>query len=151
MSHRIFHVLNEVAAHPHVLTTKLISGKDTFIHRSVWPTFLGVAMSREPWQFKGLDRRALALLDSVHKRGEVETKGSAAAALEKSLLVHGEQVHTGKGSHAKVLMSRTKWMKAAGVAPSVLTPDEARESLEKLVAHLNHRYAGGGSLPWRKR
>lgn len=151
MSHRIFHVLNEVAAHPNVLTAKLVSGKDTFIHRSLWPAFLAVAISREPWQFKGLDGRSLSLLDKVDERGEVETKGSAAALLEKSLLVHGEQVHTETGSHAKILKSWGKWMKAAGVAPAGLTSGEARESLEKLVAHLNGRYAGRGTLPWRKR
>jgi len=148
LSHRMFHVLNEVAAHPDVLTAKLISGKDTFIHRSLWPAFLAVAMSREPWQYKGLDGRARTLLEEVDKRGEVAASGSAAAALEKSLLVYGEQVHTGKGSHAKILMSWRKWMKAAGVAPSGLTPAEARESIEKLVAHLNGRYAGRGTLPW---
>lgn len=151
MSHRMFHVLNEVAAHPDVLVAKLISGKDTFIHRSLWPAFLAVAMSREPWQLKGLDGRVLTLLHEVDEKGEVETSGRAAAALEKSLLVYGKQVHTEKGSHAKVLKSWAKWMKAARAAPAGLTPAEARESLEKLVAHLNGRYAGRGTLPWQKR
>jgi hypothetical protein len=151
MSHQIFHVLNEVADHPDVLTAKLVSGKDTFIHRSIWPAFLTVAMSREPWQVKGLDKTALALLEHVDEKGEVETKGDAARALEKSLLVHGEQEHTESGSHAKVLKSWAKWMKAAGVASPKLTPAAARESLEKLVAHLNGRYGGAGTLPWRKR
>jgi hypothetical protein len=150
MSHQMFHVLNEVAAHPDVLTAKLICGKDTFIHRSLWPAFLAVAMSRERWQFKSLDSRMLSLLQEVDEKGGIEASGSVAAALEKSLLVHAAQVHTEKGSHAKILKSWGIWMKAAGAAPPVLTPGEGRESLEKRVAHLNGRYAGRGTLPWRK-
>jgi hypothetical protein len=71
--------------------------------------FLAVAMSREPWQFKGLD------------------------------------------SGAKVLKSWGRWMKTAGVAHDGLTAAEARESLEKLLAHLKQRYNGRGTLPWCKR
>ena len=115
------------------------------------PAFLAVAMSREGWQLKGLDSRMLSLLEEVDEKGEIEASGSVAAALEKSLLVHAEQVHTEKGSHAKILKTWKKWMKAAVAAPAVLNPDEARESLEKLLAHLNSRYAGRGTLPWRKR
>ena len=151
MSHRMFRVLNEVGAHPDVLTVKLISGKDTFLHRSLWQPFLAVAMSREPWQFKNLDRKALELLQELDERGEVETKGAAAAALEKALLVYGAQVHTEKGSHAKILKSWEKWMEAAGITPAGFTPGEARGSFEKLMAHLNGRYAGRGTLPWHKR
>jgi hypothetical protein len=147
-SHQIFHALVELAAHPDVLTAKLISGKDTFIHRTLWPAFLAVAMSRDPWQRKGLDSRALTLLKEVDEKGEVATGGSTAAALERSLLVEGEQAHTEKGSHAKVLKSWERWMKAAGVAPAGLTPAEGRESLEKLVAHLNGRFGARGTLPW---
>ena len=57
-SHEIFRVLNEVASRPDVLTAKLISGKDTFVHRDIWPAFLAVAMSRERWQFATLDARS---------------------------------------------------------------------------------------------
>jgi hypothetical protein len=151
MSHQIFQVLGEVAAHPDVLTAKLISGKDTFIHRNLWPLFLVMATSREPWQFKGLDSSMLSLLEEVDEKTEVKASGSAAAALEKALLVHGEQVHTEKGSHAKILKGWGQWMKERGATPAVLSPGEGRDSLEKLLAHLNSRYAARGTLPWRKR
>ena len=79
-SHQMFHVLTELASHCDVLTAKLISGKDTFVHRSLWSAFLAVAMSREPWQFAALDAKARALLKQVEEQGEVKTSGLAAGA-----------------------------------------------------------------------
>jgi hypothetical protein len=148
MSHRMFQVLTAVASHPDVLTAKLISGKDTFVHRSLWPAFLAVAMSREPWQLKGLDAKALALLKRVGEQGAIETSGGVGRPLEKSLLVHGGQVHTAKGSHAKVLMSWKKWMEGAAVRSPELTAAQGRESLEMAVSYLNKRFGGRGRVPW---
>jgi len=36
----IFNVLRELEDHPDVLVAKLIAGKDTLIHRRLWPAFL---------------------------------------------------------------------------------------------------------------
>ena len=147
-SHQIFHALNALAAHPDVLLAKLISGKDTFIHRTLWPAFLAVATSREPWQVKGLDAKSKALLKQIDERGKVETTGPAARALQKALLVRADEVHTGVGSHAKILQSWKRWMTESSVEHPAITTAEARESLEKVVAHLNARYAGRATLPW---
>jgi hypothetical protein len=147
-SHQIFRVLTEIASRPDVLTTKLISGKDTFVHRSLWSAFLAVAMSREPWQFKALDAKARALLKRVDEQGESHASGDAARSLEKALLVHGDQEHTAEGSHAKTLMSWRKWMEGAAVPSPELTAAQGRESLEKGVSYLNRRYGGRGRLPW---
>lgn len=147
-SHQIFHALNQLAAHPDVLMAKLISSKDTFVHRTMWPVFLAVALSHEPWQMKSLDTKSRRLLKNVEAQGRVEASGPSASALEKSLLVHGEQVHTKEGSHAKVLASWETWMRVSGITRPTLTPGEARASLEKLVAHLNARYGGRATLPW---
>jgi hypothetical protein len=148
LSHQMFRVLTGVASHPDVLTTKLISGKDTFIHRSLWPPFLAVAMGRELWQFDALDAAAHALLKGVEKHGVIETSGVEARALEKALLVHGEQVHTAQGSHGKTLKSWTKWMAGASAGRPELTVAQGRESLDKTVSYLNSRYGGRGKLPW---
>ena len=50
----IFSVLTDLEGHPDVLLMKLISGKDTLVHRRLWPSLLGVAISGQPWQFRGL-------------------------------------------------------------------------------------------------
>jgi hypothetical protein len=148
MSHQMFQVLTEVASHPDVLTTKLISGKDTFLHRSLWPAFLAVAMGRELWQFDALDAAVHAVLKQVEDHGVIRTSGVEARTLEKALLVHGEQVHTAKGSHGKVLKSWTKWITDASAGRLELTAAQGRESLDKTVSYLNSRYGGRGKLPW---
>jgi hypothetical protein len=148
-SHAIFRVLTELAAHPDVQVAKLVSGKDTFIHRALWPAVLAIGTAREKWQTEGLDAKSRALLAEVEKKGEVQASGKGALRLEQALLVHGEQVHTETGSHAKILMSWGRWAKRAGMKSGELTVSEAKASLEKLVEYLNRRYGGRGRLPWR--
>lgn len=147
-SHEMYRVLTELAAHPDVLVAKLICGKDTFIHRALWPAILAVGTAREKWQVDHLDRESRDLLRNVDRKGEMQASGPIALALEKALLVHGQQVHTEAGSHAKILMSWRRWAKLKGVKAGELT--DAKASLEKLVAHLNRRYDGRGRLPWRE-
>jgi hypothetical protein len=146
-SHAMFRVLTELAAHSDVLVAKLVSGKDTFIHRPLWPAVLAIGVAQEKWQVQGLDQKARALLAEVEKTGEVEASGKVALRLEQALLVHGKQVHTDAGSHAKILMSWSRWVERAGVKCGDLT--EAKASLEKLVDYLNRRHGGRGRLPWR--
>jgi ferric-dicitrate binding protein FerR (iron transport regulator) len=96
---------------------------------------------------QGLDQKSRALLVEVEKKGEVQASGKSALRLEQALLVHGDQVHTDAGSHAKILMSWRRWAKRAGVKSGELT--KAKASLEKLVEYLNRRHGGRGRLPWR--
>jgi len=149
LSHAMFRVLTELAAHPDVLVAKLVSGKDTFIHRSLWPALLAVGAAREKWQMQGLDEKSRATLAEVENSGEVQASGKSALHLERALLVHGEQVHTDTGSHAKILMSWRRWAKRAGVKGGEQPVAEAKASLEKLAEYLNWSYGGRGRLPWR--
>jgi hypothetical protein len=148
-SHEIFQVLTELAAHPDVLVAKLVSGKDTFIHRTLWPAVVAIGSARQAWQIAGLDQESRALLVAVDAQDEVQATGKAALRLERSLLVQSRQVHTEAGSHAKILMSWKSWAKREHVRKAPVT--QATESLEKLLDHLNRRYHGSGRLPWRGR
>jgi hypothetical protein len=145
-SHEIFRVLTDLAKHPDVLVAKLVSGKDTFIHRSLWPAILAIGTARENWQMQALSQDSRGLLASVDKRGAVEASGRAALDLEKALLVQGEQVHTEAGSHAKILTSWNQWALRTGTKRRELR--ESKASLEKLIDYLNTSYGGKGRLPW---
>lgn len=147
-SHEMFRVLTALAAHSDVLVAKLVSRKDTFIHRTLWPAILAVGMAREVWQMERLDRQARALLAEVEKKGALQASGRIALLLEQTLLVHGEQVHTDAGSHAKILTSWKLWAKQAGVKKAADLAD-AKASLEKVVDYLNRQHGGRGRLPWR--
>lgn len=107
-----------------VLTTRLVAGKVTFVDRALWPDFLAVAMSGEPWQRVG--------------------EGGTARELQERLLVHAQEVHTASGRHEVVLQPWSEWLNGRDVDRDVAVED-ARHALEEAVVNI------GGTvklLPW---
>lgn len=161
-AHAIFRVSCELAEHPDVVVTKLVSGKITFVHRRLWPALVAVASARESWQLKDLSRVARALLAAVTRRGTLRTDavravcgvqgrsvGPASRELEQKLLVHSEEFHAETGAHAKRLQNWSRWARQAGFAGGGTTAERARQQLEQVVADLNGRFGAEGRLPWR--
>lgn len=143
-SHAIFHCLAHLADHPDVLFTKLVAGKDTLIHRHLWPDFLAVATAGEPWQYRRLTSQAKDLLSKAQGQGPVLASGAPVKELEKRLLVHGEQVHTASGRHETQLETWAAW------ADRVACPTEVSAQLGKtrLEAVLQKLGGSAGQLPW---
>ncbi len=133
-----------------VLLAKLVSGKATWIHRSLWPAFLAVASSRGAWQTDGLTPGARELLARVDAEGEVRASGSIARELEVRLLARGEQAHTASGRHAKVLEAWPRWAERFRVT-ALASSESGRRILEERLADLNARFDGGGRFPWQAR
>jgi len=156
----IWRELNELGERDDVLTTRLISGKVTFVHRRLWPDFFAIAVSRESWQTKGLSADARNLFYVVESEGRVRTDeklpsvrfkgkiGDAARELERSLLVHSDQVHTERGSHAKVLVSWPTWAGSIGLRQDRTNPAEAKVRFEMILDSMNRENGGSGRLPW---
>jgi hypothetical protein len=151
-SHEIFAVLTSLEEEPDLLRAKLISKKETFVHKSLWPELFAVATSREDWQTSGLSARAKALLEKVERYGAVrldelgrgfdrKALSRAARELEERLLVHGDQVHTDQGSHAKLLSSWTERAKKANVRFEGIVVSSARAAFEERTT---------GRLPWQR-
>ena len=93
----IFQVYEALEDHPDVLIMKLISGKVTYIHRTLWPQVVAVGRSREPWQMKDLSAAARNLLSVVDKAPVQPGREKAAAAAELSavMLVGGYALDSG--------------------------------------------------------
>jgi len=156
----IWHVLKEFLKRKDVLTTRLVSGKVTFIHRRFWSDLLAICTSREIWQTRSLSPDAKRLLHAVEREGAVRTDmrkfspplkgkvGDAARELERRLLVHSDEVHTERGAHAKVLRTWSRWSDAMNLKPKRIDASVAKEKFEDLVSSLNSRYGGDGRLPW---
>ena len=144
--HAIFDRLNALAAHPDVLTTRLVSGKVTFVHRRLWPAVLAAATERAAWQFARLAAPARELYESVERQGMLFATGPSAKELERRLLVHGEQVHTEKGHHELRLESWTVWAERAGCSGDLAAVD-GRRQLEAAVRGLGGTEA---LLQWGK-
>jgi hypothetical protein len=158
---RIYAALQVLDDHPDVASTKLVSGKSTFVHRQLWPVLVAVGSAREPWQLEGLSEPARVLLDLVTRDDEVRTdavawivdpkrgkSGDAARELERRLLVYADEVHTESGAHAKVLRTWQSWAQHVGLAAPGMSPTEARRRLDEVVDHLNEEFAGDGRTPW---
>ncbi len=142
----IFAVLSELDDHPDVLLAKLLDGKVTLVHRTLWPAFLAVAREGATWQTDGLPAPARRLLTSVNEsKTPIRASGAAVKELEVRLLVHSEEVHTESGSHATALTTWKAWAKRAGTKP-LRSRSAAKEQLEAAAAAIG---ASATALPWR--
>ncbi len=159
--HTIFDVTRQLAAHPDVVVTKLVSGKVTFVHRQLWPALLAVGTAREAWQLQGLSRTAQSLLEIVRQDGALQTDripwargaqgkspGEAARELERALLVRSEELHTSTGAHAKRLESWERWARRVGLKGQRPTAGQAKQELSEKLGALNAAFGAKGKLPW---
>jgi hypothetical protein len=142
---RIFRVLREIGDHPDVLLTKLLRGKDTLVHRSLWPAFLAVATSGEPWQTQRLSAAARQLLRQTQRaKAPVTSVGAPVRELASRLLVHTAEVHTPGGAHRVTIDAWSSWAAGTGIAPLPSLPG-ARQRLEAACRALGAPLA---ALPW---
>jgi len=141
----IFAVLSELADHPDVLFTKLLHGKDTLVHRSLWPAILAVGGARDPWQLRGLSEGARLLLERLDGGGgPVRAVGASVKELEKRLLVTTREVHTASGRHEMALESWHAWSSRVGCR-AIRSVSRARKALEDAALALG---APLEALPW---
>jgi hypothetical protein len=144
---RMFRVMEELSAHPDVVVTKLLCGKDTFVHRCLWRELLGLVRTRRPWQLAGLSAQSRALLArTARSRTDVPASGPAVKPLLQRLLVHATEVHTACGRHALVLVPWSRWARDAGVRGAASYAN-ARGELERRARALG---APVGALPWER-
>lgn len=163
LAQTIFQVNEKLEDHHDVLMTKLVSGKVTFAHRSLWPEILAIGTSHEPWQTEALSDAAQSLLKMVQAKGTLQTDqlvaaglqpiktkklGDIARELERRILVHAEQIHTASGAHAKLLETWEHWSKRRRLARTSIRPDHAKTNLEERLRTLNDKFHGTGRLPW---
>jgi hypothetical protein len=137
----IFRTLQQLAEHREVLFLKLVAGKDTLVHRRLWPEVYAIASAGEPWQRAGLSAAARALEKQAAKSGTVEASGAAAKELELRLLVRCEQVHTDAGHHGRHLESWQHWAGRVEWEARRVTPLDAKAALEAILP--------AAKFPWR--
>jgi len=150
-SHDIFRVNCALAEQENVMLCKLVSGKRTYVHRTLWPTVLEVARSREPWQMKTLSiagRELLAEVDA-HPVQPAGANRKIASELEARLLAHADQIHTESGAHARVLRSWELWTQEKNYMEEPVTVSDAKRILENRVRALNQAFNARGRLPWQ--
>lgn len=149
-SHAIFRALERLDDSGDTLLVKLVSGKQTFVAARLWRDFFSVATAKERWQTDGLSREDRSLLRRVESGDRVRAaKGSK--MLETRLLVHGTNVHTESGAHAKML---TSWKVCMHGLHFRLRPKDAEASktpFEELLDTWASEFGKKATLPWQKR
>jgi hypothetical protein len=147
-SHLIFRTLSELSDHPDVMFAKLLAGKDTLVHSSLWPALLAVGSARAVWQLQGLSAPAAALLAQIDRSAEgVHATGAACKELQARLLAAAHEIHGADGRHEMVAERWSTWSGRANCS-ALTSLDEAHQMLEQAAAKLG---APAGWLPWRKR
>lgn len=158
--HEIFKVAGLLDEHPDVATMKLLNGKITFVHRSLWLPVVTVGRAREAWQLTALPPSALSLLTLIDLKGEVRTDDPsvvssvrnlklASRCLEERLLVQSQEFHTSTGAHAKRLESWDVWSKRAQLKRRALSVYEAKSVLDKALDRINQDFSAKGFFPWQ--
>ena len=161
LSNRIYMLSQQLEHRPDVLFVRFLSAKMTHIHHRMWPDFYAVATARERWQFEALPQSAKALLAEVGRSGRLRTDqmpslgsagklGADARLLEAKLLVHGEEVHTQSGAHAKAVESWPHWAARVGFAPVAASAESARARFDQIVQALNSQHAARALTPWNR-
>ena len=163
LSNDVYMVSQRLQQCGEVAMIKLVSGKETYLHRRWWPHLVAIGISREPWQLDGLPGSASAILSEVDRLWSLRLDrfGSSrprkeiredARALAGRLLVYADDVHTESGEHARRLESWPSWAQRHEVAlDSLPSPVEARLELERIVDTSNTECSSEGFLPWRKK
>lgn len=126
----IFHALGALVDDPDVLPCKVLGGKQTYLHRALWPALARAQRERSLWP--PCSDAATKLLAEVRKRGRLEASGRARLELERALEVVAFQEHTPSGKHVMVLAPFERWMPQDVLrAAEGLTLEEALAALER--------------------
>ncbi|MGO9449702.1 MAG: hypothetical protein ACLQDV_01465 [Candidatus Binataceae bacterium] len=110
-----------------VMLTKLVSVKETYLHRRLWPHIFAIGVARETWQLDGLPPAAAVVLAEVERSAGVRLDqirtsrtrkelSDDARVLAMRLLVYGDNVHTESGAHVKRLETWQSWAKRHAVS-----------------------------------
>ena len=146
----IFAVLERLDDKGDTLLVKLISGKQTFVDKKLWRDFFSVVTSKARWQTDGLSREDRSLFRRVESGDHVRAaKGSK--MLETRLLVHGTNVHTETGAHAKVLTSWKVCMQELHFRFHAKDPEASKTSFEERIDAWASEFGKKSTLPWQTR
>jgi hypothetical protein len=156
LANPIYNGLGWLEHNRNVLVIKLLDGKVTYIHESLFSEIYSIVSETRNWQLKNLKPDDLKLFKYVSKKNKVpsddpqlknlvkDTKKSF-AILENKLMLFCEEEHTESGKHIKIFMP---WKKSKIHCKNPTHYDLARNTVEKVIADLNKRSASKAKLPW---
>jgi len=163
LSNDVYMVSQQLQHCGDVAMTKLVSGKETYLHRRLWPHLVAIGRAREAWQTEGLSAGAQEMIAEVERAGRIRmdqyrrarpgkqtTEDARAIALR--MLAFADDVHTESGAHARRLTTWRSWAKDHDIAmDSLPSASEARAELERIVREANAESSVSALLPWQSK
>jgi len=161
LAHEIYDVCQWLDLQPEAARVKLVAGKVTFVHHSLFASVAAVGAAREAWQLGGVtpaakrllarcDEHGIVRLDQLvpREREAVRARAKAALELERRLLVRTDDVHTPSGAHARRLSSWFVWRQSLAPVPEEIPASAGRAALEAAVAEFGGLAGRRALLPW---
>lgn len=156
----IYAMAEELEHEESVMTTKLVSGKTTFVHKRLWSYIVCVGSAKAVWQVRHLSGAAVGFFDLLSKSGSLSINslgalpdgskpGKACDELEKKLLIFAAQPDSEEGSHAKHVETWEHWCRRNSFKPTTQSVDDAMAELEGVLYELNTKYGALAKLPWQ--
>ena len=156
MANPIYNGLRWLEDHHPVLIIKLISGKVTYVHESLFADIYSIVREPRDWQLKKLNDDDQAVLKYIQKKKKVVSNDpqlmnlvkdakKSLLNLEKKLLVYSSEEHTESGKHIKEFKI-WKDSKISASKPGDYT--SALKKIEKHITKLSGDTREKVKLPW---
>jgi len=161
LSNDVYVVSQQLQHSRDVVMTRLVSGKETYLHRRLWPYLVAIGVAREAWQLDGLPAAAQRMLSDLDREGSLRMDqyrsarsrkelGEDARTLALRMLAYADEVHTDSGAHARRLTTWQSWAREHQLAmDSLPSASKARGEFEQLVSSANAESSGVAFLPWQ--
>lgn len=160
----IYDVAERLESDPDVLILPLWRGKQTLVHRHLFPALERVVSERARWQMTGLSGVSRRLLARIDRDGFAPAEVRARAPTSKShgpspslrelgqrLLVLTRSVHTPSGAHALEAEPWSSWRSRLKVPKYPRSVESARADLERAAQRLTPGIDPRRFLPWGNR
>ncbi|MGA7862000.1 MAG: hypothetical protein WCB19_09125 [Thermoplasmata archaeon] len=157
----IYRVGEALESDPDALLVRLWRGKQTLVHRRLWPALERVGSARAPWQMTGLSAVGRRLLANVDRVGlvrsdllpsDISSKPPGSPLdlrdLGERLLVLTRSVHTPSGAHALEAEGWSAWRTRVGSPRYRGSVSSAQIQLEEAARHLTPRIEPRPLFPW---
>jgi hypothetical protein len=156
LANPIYNGLGWLEHNRNVLVIKLLDGKVTYVHESLFADIYSIVAEPRDWQLKKLKSDELALFKYISKKAKVvsddsklkdlvEDSKKSFATLEKKLLVYSQEEHTASGKHVKEFMA---WKNSKIFTNTLVDYETAQARIEKIIDRLNQESKSKTRLPW---
>lgn len=156
LANPIYNGLGWLEHNHNILIIKLLDGKVTYVHESLFPDIYSIVSEARDWQLKKLKPDELKLFKFVLKKKKVlsddpnlgdlfSDSRKSFSTLEKKLLLYSVEEHTESGKHIKEYLP---WNESKIFNKAPKNYELAKDNIERIIDKINRESASKVRLPW---